>query len=168
MELNVQSQLAYLRGLSAFDEGQKVMEKVSPRRRRYFNQPDDVAAINLFKEAYTALQLAFEADLPEEQRQLGIEMMASMSQEFSVRLMVSGLEASYWNTLMVELNSQNEYDEIRERLQSPVFILAQLRWKIRQYQLRQALARVGRKLAALERQIAFVDFPRARNRNWAP
>lgn len=165
--LHVEAQFAYARGLAAFEEGQEIMGRVSPRRRRMFNHPDDRQAMDLFKEAYSALQYAFEGYLQEDQRQLGVEMMASMGREFAARLMVSELEASYWSMLMVELTAQNEYDSLQEKLSRPAaHPLMRLRWNLRRSQLRRKLAELGQKIDKLERQIAFIEIPHARNRAW--
>ncbi|MBE0696659.1 MAG: hypothetical protein IH586_07025, partial [Anaerolineaceae bacterium] len=118
------------------------------------------------------LQLAFEGDLLENQRQLGIEMMASMAEEFSKRSMVSDYEGIYWRTAMAELTSQNEYDALKEKLTHPrrtIFsFLLRWRWYDRQRQLLWVLKELDRKLSILENQIDFIELPRARNRDWTP
>ena len=58
----------------------------------------------LFREAYSSLQLAFEGELVESQRRLGVEMMASMAQEFMMRMMASDLESHYWQMVLTEQN----------------------------------------------------------------
>ncbi len=170
--LDVKSTLAYLRGLEAFQEAQETMSQANLRRLRSARSPQDRMAMTLLREAYSSLQLAFDGDLVEDQRQLGIEMMASMATEFSNRLMVSMYEGRYWPTVMAELTSQNEYSALKEKLQKtrPTIFNYVIRWywRTRQRQLLRVLKELGRKLDTLEAQIEFVDLPRARNRKWTP
>jgi hypothetical protein len=170
--LDVPALLAYLRGLEAFDEGQETMLRSGPLQRRKLSSADERAAMKLFREAYTSLQLAFEGDLVDDQRQLGIEMMASMAQEFERRSMVSAYEGQYWRGVMAELTSQNEYALLAEKLRSAsatsINALLRWRWRSRQTRLLAELKDLERKLARLEEQIEFVDLPRARNRKWRP
>lgn len=146
--------------------------RVSPRRLRSLNSVQDRMAMTLFREAYSSLQLAFEGDLVEDQRQLGIEMMASMATEFSKRLMVSAYEGRYWSTAMAELTSQNEYSALKEKVQKtrPTIFNYAIRWywRTRQHQLLRVLKELDRKLGVLEAQIEFVDPPQARDRTWTP
>lgn len=169
--LDVVSTLAYLRGLEAFEEGQEMM-RATPRKLHPMGSPQDRMAMTLFREAYSSLQLAFQGDLVEDQRQLGIEMMASMATEFSKRLMVSMYEVRYWSTVMAELTSQNEYSALKEKLRKTTTTvlnyLIRWYWRVRQRQLLRALKEFDRKLVALEDQIEFVDLPRARNHTWTP
>ena len=170
--LDVKSTLAYLRGLEAFEEGQETMMQANPRRLRSVSSPQDRMAMTLLREAYSSLQLAFEGDLVEDQRQSGIEMMASMATEFSNRKMVSMYEGRYWSTAMAELTSQNEYSALKEKLQktrSTIFnYMIRWYWRTRQHQLLRVLKELDRKLGLLEAQIEFVNLPRARNRKWTP
>ena len=46
--------------------------------------------------------------------------------------------------------------------------LKRWRWRSRQKQLLKALAKLAEKIRTLERQIEFVDIPRARNKKWNP
>jgi hypothetical protein len=169
--LDITAQFAYLRGLDAFTEGQEIMAGISPRKKRLEN-PEMQEAIELFREAYSSLQVAFtSANLALAQRNLGVEMMASMSNEFMKLNMVSILEMSYWKSLMVEITAQKEYDNIKDRLVRPssgLMYLWRIRWLIRRRQLLKALVDLDSKLKMLEKQIEFIDVPRARNENWKP
>jgi DNA-directed RNA polymerase subunit RPC12/RpoP len=169
--LDLKSQFAYLRGLDAFSEGQEIMLKISPRKRRTPFYPKITEAMQLFMEAYSSLQVAFLAELAEPQRSLAVEMMASMANEFMKREMVSPFEESYWNTLMVEQTAQIEYDRLKQKLAAPAGVFGavkQLRWRTRQKQLVQSLVQLNKKVKILEDRIGFVDIPRARNRKWKP
>ncbi len=170
--LDVKSQLAYYRGLEAFEEGQEAMLKLSPRKLRLFNPPPESHAVNLLKEAYSSLQLAFEGELVEAERHLGIEMMASMAQEFSKRWFVSDFEGQYWRAVMAELVSQREYDALSKKLKgrrgAADFFLVRWYWKVRQHQLRAVIKDFNRKLALMEQQINFIETPNARDRQWTP
>jgi hypothetical protein len=169
--LDLPSQFAFLRGLAAFEEGQAIVQAVNPKKKKNLTKFNETyrTALNLFMEAYSSLQVAFQARLGEVQRQVGVEMMASMSQEFMKHLMVSGLEVSYWNSIMVEQTAQIEYDGLKEKLrQKKGSIILRLRWVLRQRQLRNKLQEINTKIKALENQIAFVDIPVARNSKWKP
>ena len=169
--LDLESQFAYLRGLDAFTEGQDLIQGVSPRQRRRPTNAQDRQALQLFMEAYTAFQVAFRQELEADQRALGIEMMSSMSGEFMKRNMVSTLEASYWNALLVEANTRREYDLIKGRLaglKGPLAFLIHLRLWMRQRQLLRGMAQLERKLRTLEKTIAFTEVPRARDLRWKP
>lgn len=171
--LDITSQFAYLRGVDAFTEGQNLMEEISPRRRRIPYNHQDTRAMELFREAYSSVQVAFQAELAEPQRMLAIEMMASMSGEFMKRNMISPMEMNYWHMLMVELTAQVEYDTLKEKLAAantsdPLSRVAQLRWRSRQKKLLDSLAEIDQKILAFEKQIEFVDVPRARNKRWKP
>lgn len=168
--LDLKSQFAYLRGLDAFTEGQEALTSVSMRRRRP-EDPRFKEAITLFREAYSSLQIAFMADLALAQKSLGAEMMARISYEFMKWNMVSPLEMSYWKSLITERNAQDEYDALKEKLSEQGGIWALLmrwRWQLRKKQLLKALTDLDAKLKMLERQIEFIDVPRARNENWKP
>jgi len=167
--LDLTSQFAFLRGLAAFEEGQAIVQEVNPKKKRNLTKYNNSykTALNLFMEAYSSLQVAFQTRLGEIQRQVGVEMMASMSQEFMKHLMVSGLEVSYWNSIMVEQTAQIEYDGLKEKLrQKEGGIILRLRWVLRLRQLRKKQQEINTKIAVLENQIAFVDIPVARNSKW--
>ncbi len=170
--LDLKSQFAYLRGLDSFSEGQDIMQKVNPRKQRALFQPKVTEAMHLFMSAYTSIQVAFQAELAETQRALGVEMMSSMAQEFMKRNMVSAMEMSYWNTLMIEQTAQYEYDRLKEQLAGQGGGLwagvKRWRWISRQKQLVRSLAQIDKKIKMLEKQIDFTDIPRARNEKWKP
>ena len=169
--LDLKSQFAFLRGLDDFMEGQDIVDNMNPKKRRKVFNALDQAAMNLFRRAYSSLQVAFQVNLAESQRSLGVEMMTSMSQEFLKRNMISPLEVNYWNTLMVEQTAQNEYDRLNEKLKNVTGTLGFLkrwRWTSRQEQLLKSLAQIDRKIKSLEVQIEFIDVPRARNTYWKP
>jgi hypothetical protein len=169
--LNLESQYAFLRGLEAFTEGQDAMEKISPRQRRNPYNLRDKQAMELFLEAYTSLQIAFHAELAEVQRSVGVEMMASMASEFMKRSMVSVLEMNYWTTLLVIQNSQTEYDQLKKKLETldgSLIFIKRMRWQGRQKRLLDSLVSFERKLMTIEKQISFIEVPRARNKAWHP
>ena len=169
--LDVRSQLAYLRGLDAFKDGQEIFQKINPKKRRQFLAADR-EALDIFMQAYSSLQVAFKAELENNQRMLAVEMMCSMTQEFIRRLMVSALEAQYWNTIMVEQTAQGEYDTLKKKLteQSSGLwsFIKRWRWNARKNRLLQAFSEMDVKLKTLEQQIDFIDIPHARNKNWKP
>jgi transcription elongation factor Elf1 len=172
--LDLKSQFAFLRGLDAFTEGQDLFQKVNPKKRlrRQFFLTADKEALDLFRQAYSSLQVAFMAELEPNQRLLGVEMMTTMTQEFQMRLMVSPLETQYWNALMVEHTAQNEFDRLTKKLSQPengpLGSIKRWRWSARQKQLLQSLNKLDSKLNSLEKEIEFTEIPKARNNNWKP
>lgn len=169
--LDLKSQFAYLRGLDAFSEGQDIYQRIPPKKRRQF-LAQDAEALELFRQAYSSLQVAFTVELEENQRALAVEMMSSMTQEFLRRLMTSPLEAQYWNTLMVMQTAQAEYARLTVQLAQPNpglwGSLQRWRWSSRRKQLTEAIVKQEDKLDALERQIEFTEVPRARPKPWRP
>jgi len=169
--LDLKSQFAFLRGLDAFREGQNLLETVSPRKRRLSFTERDQQALRLFMEAYSSLQVAFQADLEESQRYLGVEMMTSMANEFMKRNMVSSLETNYWNYLMSEQASQDEYDLLKQKmlkLTGPLSFYHRWRWNSRKSQLLKHIGQLDGKIKTVEKQIEFIDVPRARRKKWDP
>lgn len=172
--LDLKSQFAFLRGLDAFSAGQELFQKVNPKKRmrRQFYLTTDRDALDLFRQAYSSLQVAFLAELEPNQRLLGVEMMTSMTQEFQTRLMVSPVEAQYWNSLMIEHTAQVEYDRLSLKLRQPTAgFFSQIkrwRWIGRQKTLLQSLKKLESKLESLEKEIEFTDPPKARNNTWKP
>ncbi len=169
--LDLKSQFAYLRGLDAFEEGQNILDRLNPKKHRKLTDEKDRAAMELFRQAYSSLQVAFQAELENFQRTLGVEMMTSMAHEFMKRNMISPLEANYWNSLMVEQTAQNEYDLLTQKLHKDdgsLVFFTRWRWRSRQKQLLDALEQIAKKIRTLEMQIDFVQIPRARNKKWKP
>jgi hypothetical protein len=170
-KLDVNSQFAYLRGLDAFKEAQDIFQKINPKKRRQFHAAER-EALDIFMQAYSSLEVAFKGDLEENQRMLAVEMMTSMNQEFLKRMMVSPLEAQYWNTIMVEQTARNEYDNLKQKLQKSntgiTGFIRRWRWNGRRKKLFQALIQMEDKLKSLEQRIDFIDIPHARNKNWTP
>jgi hypothetical protein len=169
--LDVSSQLAYLRGLDAFKEGQELFQKINPKKRRQFLAADR-EALDIFMQAYSSLQVAFKAELEENQRMLAVEMMCSMTQEFMKRLMVSPMETQYWNTLMIEQTARVEYEGLKLKLEgqnSGIWaFIKRWRWNARKNKLAQTFIQLEDKLKSIEQQIDFIDIPRARNKSWKP
>ncbi|MBE0697340.1 MAG: hypothetical protein IH586_10485 [Anaerolineaceae bacterium] len=169
--LNLESQFAFLRGLDAFAEGQEMIDKISPKQRRDPLNPRDKQAMDLFMEAYSSIQIAFRAELAEVQRSVGVEMMASMAGEFMKRSMVSPLEMNYWSTHLIIQNSQTEFDQLKQKLsrkEGLLVFIKHMRWRARQKRLLESMVELERKLASIEKQINFVDIPKAKNKSWKP
>jgi hypothetical protein len=169
--LDLKSQFAYLRGLDSFTEGQDILERLNPKKHRSLTNTQDRAAMDLFRQAYSSLQVAFLVELEEFQRLLGVEMMTSMAHEFMKRNLIAPLEANYWNSLMVEQTAQNEYDLLKEKIitaKGLPGLLKRWRWRSRQKQLINTLLRLANRIDTIEKQIDFVDVPKARNKTWKP
>ena len=164
--------------MEAFDEGQALMIKEGPRKPRSKTRDHAVykQVLDLFTEAYSALQAAFLGRLEEVQRQVGVEMMASMATEFFLQNMISPLELNYWSLILREQNTRTEIDRIKKNLtrsdpsakQNSVNPLTRIHGMIRTRQLKGKLLEMDQKISMVESQIAFVDTPRARNKSWKP
>lgn len=171
--LDLKSQFAFLRGMDAFEEGQALMIGNGPRRtyKKTRDNPVYSRVLDLFIEAYSSLQVAFGAELAVAQRQVGVEMMASMAAEFFRQNMISPFEMAYWSNVMTEQSAQGEYEAVKKKLSNPsglLGLLMWLRWKLRLAQLDKKLPEVSQKINRLEEQIAFVERPHSRNLKWKP
>jgi len=170
--LNLDSQFAYLRGKQAFLEGRNIFADFSPKRKPQRYDEAERQGLDLFIESYSALQLAFQAELSETQRQEGIEMMAGMANIFMQKGMVSPFEANYWTMLMVEVTAQGDLDQIKEKhaqaRRGIRSVLLKARWNTRKKQLKKKLVEVEQKIQTLERNIAFVEKPHVRARKQPP
>ena len=171
--LDLKAQFAYQRGLEAFDEGQELMVDKGPRKTRSKTREHAIyrQVLDLFTEAYSALQVAFTGRLEEIQRQVGVEMMASMTAEFFQQNMVSPLETNYWNLVLREQKARMEIDSIKLQLGQPggsVGWFTRIRGTLRVRQLKGKLPELDEKIRFVEKQIDFVDPPRSRNKNWKP
>jgi hypothetical protein len=169
--LDIKAQFAFLRGMGAFDEGQDLMVSEGPRKPRGKTRVHPVykQVIDLFIEAYSALQVAFQGQLAEVQRQVGVEMMASMAAEFFLQNFISPLEMNYWGLIMREQKTRADIDRLKQSTRDkatsvPVRILGTLRIR----QLKRKLPELDQKIKMVESQIAFVDVPHARDLRWKP
>jgi predicted RNA-binding Zn-ribbon protein involved in translation (DUF1610 family) len=161
---NIQAQFAYSRGYDAFFAGQIIYLAIPPSRRgRQAYEGLTREATQLFKEAYTAIQEAFQSYLAESQRVKAIEIMASISVLFMQLNFISPLEANYWTSLMTEQVNQNELDEINQKLAQPQSgipgFLKRITWHRRKRQLEKGLEKVGKKIQLIEQNIAFITPP---------
>jgi hypothetical protein len=168
--LDLQTQFAYARGRDAFIYGQEILIKLSPKlRRKNLTTETEMEGLYYYTQAYSSLQLAFQGQLAEPQRRLGIEIMAAMTLIFQQHGTISPMEASYWRALMTELTMQIERAEVEEMIAntqpgiSSIFI--RLRWQGRLKQLDRSLKEINITIKRLERLIGFVEPPRARRRS---
>lgn len=173
--VNAAAQLAFARAEALFEEGQEAgltaLEPVGrrgPRRQRQ-DDPERRAALRLFQQACSGLQLAFLSDLPEPKRVAGIEMMAEITQVLARHGGLPSLEATYWVKLLVEENSLREYEELVqiERNDVPRGPLGYLRhWRraLRRDQLRRGLRRLDQQIRDAEQALDLVDPLHARRR----
>ena len=164
---NLSAQFAYSRGYDAFFAGQRVLIAIPPKRRSsqaYAQQTHD--STQLFNEAYSAIQVAFQSTLAESQRDKAIEIMASIAHLFTQTDMISPLEAIYWTSLMIEQVNRKECEDLKQKLAQPssgiLGFLAQINRLRRKRQLEKGLARVERKIQLIEQNIAFVTPPHVR------
>lgn len=164
---NMQTQFAYSRGYDAFFAGQRVLMDIPPSRRSrlaYAKQTHE--ATQLFSEAYTAIQEAFQGYLADSQRYKAIEIMASIANLFIQTDLVSPLEAHYWSSLMIEQVNRKDLDDLNQKLSQPASgisgLLGRLNWRRRRRDLEKGLARLEKKINLMEQNIAFATPPRVR------
>jgi hypothetical protein len=180
-ELNVLAQQAYARGCALYlSVREEVAGVPAPQRAGSIFKPapkihqvsieNDI--IRTCQQAYSGLQVAFQFDLPDEQRENAIEMMAEMTRLFLHRERISPLEASYWTKLMIEQTARHEYKELEQKLSKPkqhrfLGFLRRWRWQLRYRQLAKALVKLDEQIRDMERLIGFSNPPHARRRESA-
>jgi hypothetical protein len=167
--IDLEIQFAYIRGRDAFIAGQDLLMALTPKmRRRNIVSVVEMEGLQYYSQAYSSLQRAFQGQLAEPQRRLGIEMMAAMVQVFQTHGTISPFESGYWTAIMMELTSQLEILQVWEKqAKAPEGIpgaLIRLRWEARLRQLKKALSQIDQKIKTLERNIVFVERPKARKR----
>jgi hypothetical protein len=160
------AQRAYARGMEHWEEAQEgELTPLNPRHPRPRREAGDRETLQAYQQAHSALELAFQSDLPEEQRHEGLLAMAEIGQVLARRDLLSPLEAHYWVKVLMEHNALRERAELDGRLAEPGGgALLRLRWRLRRDQLRRALAKLAREVADLEETIGFVEPPHARDR----
>lgn len=168
-DIDLEAQFAYCRGRDAFIAGQDLLIALTPKmRRRNITTSFEMEGLQYYSQAYSALRRAFQGQLAESQRRLAIEMTAAMVLVFQTHGSISPFESSYWTTLMVDLTTQLEILDVRERLSKlPAGLrgtVLRWRWKLRLRQLEKALGELEVKIRTLEQNIGFVEPPRARKR----
>ena len=168
-DIDLEAQFAYCRGRDAFIAGQDLLIALTPKmRRKNITTSFEMEGLQFYSQAYSALQRAFQGQLAESQRRLAIEMTAAMVLVFQTHGSISPFESSYWTTLMVDLTTQLDILEVRERLRKlPTGLsgaVPRWRWRLRLRQLERALIELDTKIKTLEQNIGFVEPPRARRR----
>lgn len=167
--IDLRTQFAYCRGRDAFIAGQEILIHITPRtRRRSLTTAEEMEGVQYYNQAYTALQTALQGELAESQRRMAIEIMAAIALIFQQHGTISPLEASYWRSLWAELNMQIESAQVQEKISHAApglwGMLIRWRWHTRLTQLKNALVELDRTIPRLERNIAFVERPRARRK----
>lgn len=160
--IDLQTQLAFSRGRDAFSVGQEYLIRISPKmRRRNMFTAEEQEGLQYLTQAYSSLQLAFQGNLAESQRCLGIEMMASMVNIFQQHQSVSEFEYAYWGSLLKELNTQLECVEVQQKIDDipPGLFsgLIRLRWRIRLRQLENFLVEMNEKINKFESILKFSE-----------
>jgi hypothetical protein len=130
-------------------------------------EPHERSALFAYQRAHSALETAFQHELPEDLRVEGIALMVEITRYFGTQGMISPVEAGYWTKVLVEQNALTESADLDRRIQESgsggtLASLARLRWRSRKRQLTRALASLDQQIRELEQIIAFVNPPRAR------
>jgi len=160
---DLDAQFAYCRGHNAFTVGQElIMANLRLKRKSRLPGQGEKEGMAYYMQAYTALQQAFHGELAGSQRQLAIRMMAAIAQLFQRYVMISPLEAEYWSTLLVEMNSRQELVDLRAKLAGPHAwgVLAfplRLRWRLRIRQLDQGIKTLEQKVLYLEKTLRLAE-----------
>jgi hypothetical protein len=131
---------------------------------RRLNQlsPGAKDALRIYQKAYTGIQQALQAPIPEPLRALAVEMMAEIVRILQRYHMVTGLEAEYWTELMVWQTAREEYAALDDRLTGDAAnLLVRLfrypHWRLRRFQLKRALAGRRERLRALKQELNLVN-----------
>lgn len=137
-------------------------ELVDPNKRPNAFSPDAKDALRAYQRAYTGIQLALGADLPQEQQARAIEIMSETAYVLQRNQMISPLEAKYWTQLMVCKTALEEFEALDAKLhrEAPGVLTRIFRhphWRLRRFQLKRALARRQERLQELESNLAFVE-----------
>ena len=167
--IDLKTQFAFCRGRDAFIAGQDILIKLSPRKRKKtLTSAEEMEGLQYYNQAFTSMQLAFQGTLAESQRRLGIEIMAAVALVPQQHDTISVLEAGYWMMLMLELTTQIDRGQVLKKIErlppGLAGTLMRLRWRLRLKQLEDALIQQNIKIQNLERQIRFVERPRARRK----
>jgi hypothetical protein len=161
---DLRAQFAYVRGVGAFEDAIAEMHSLESFRKRKDKPPTfrieyierEKQMDILFAEAYSSLLEAFEHDLPDLQHERALEMMIHIARLFLPKNMISSLEASYWNSLMVFQTTINEQSDLREKLQRRGFgaSIWRWRWKMRYNQLDRALLSIDQRIRLMENNLS--------------
>lgn len=169
--LDLPAQFAYCRGHNAFTVGQELLIRITPKKRRKsLNTKEEMEGVQYYRQAYSSLQVAFQGELAESQRQLGIRIFAAMAMIFQQHAMISPLEFAYWSNLLKELNTQSEQATLKEKLANQnqgglVGLVQRLRWRRRMKRLDKLLIELDARIRYIEQNIEFVERPRIRRRS---
>lgn len=169
--IDLQTQLAFSRGRDAFSVGQEYLIRISPKmRRRNMFTAEEREGLQYLTQAYSSLQLAFQGELAEPQRRLGIEMMASMVNILQQHQSVSEFEYAFWGSLMKELSTQLERGDVLQKIEAVkpgLFAwLIRLRWRLRLRQLEKFLVEMDDKIVKFESILKFAEPLKTRNKNF--
>ena len=172
---DLHGQFAYARAVSAFADGQDILGQLPYLKKdkkevgfRYRYTAREKEAFDFFSEAYSAFLEAFQYDLPRWQHEHSLQMVVNIAHLFLPRQMISPLEASYWNTLMVIQTARQEDERLQEKLANRKGIGAlfwRWRWQSRHDQLVKKMAELGEKVHMMEGGMKLAHPTRAL-RNW--
>ena len=171
--IDLATQFAFSRGVDAFDYGQELLMRLSPRSRRKdpFSK-SEMEAIRYYQQAYNSFQTAFSGVLAESQRRMAIEIIASIVFVQLQHQVISSIEAAYWQNLLKELTMQKELIEVEQKIatlpRSPIRWILKIRWRMRLNQLNAALIDIDHQIEKMEASILFAVPPNVRRKNLPP
>ena len=127
--------------------------------------PLDEKLIRVSQQIYSSLRVAFDYELPLNQKERAIEMMAEVTQLFAPRAITSPLEAEYWTKLMIAVTARTESSDIEDKLTTLSNrklgdLIRRRRWRRRRNKLERVLPKLDTRILELERAIGFINPPR--------
>ncbi len=163
--VNAEAQRAFERAQGYLEQAEKYeFRPANPKRPAPAPTAQEITALEAYQRTHSAMELAFQSDLPNAARLEGIAIMAEVTQELAKHGLLAPLEANYWVKLLVERNGLLERSEIDARLAAPSRpgVLRRLRMHMRLRSLRGGLRKIAMQITELEQTIGFVDPPHVR------
>ena len=170
--LDLETQFAFSRAVDAFDYGQELFMRITPRMRK--NNPfsdKEMEVVRYYQQSYSSFFKSFEGELAESQRRMAIEIMASICMVQLQHQVISSIEGAYWASLFKELTMQKEMLEVEAKIDNPPSRfkrLIKLRWQLRRNQLHGALVEIDHNIEKMKASINFAQDPNIRRKELPP
>ncbi len=164
----VSAQLAAARAMTILQEASIADQGDEPKSRKAVGYSSaDSDRVRLYMQAYSALEAALRADLPDHTRRQAVEAMADLSHNLASRQALPPMEAAYWRAVTVESKTRDELAALHEELarghgawwrRFPKRLHSLLRVR----QLERAMTRLTPRIRQIEATMAFVQPPHTR------
>ncbi len=163
-ELQAPAQRAYARGYDYFEQALELAERLEQPGFERPSQMVQEQLARLYRLAYSALQVAIQWELPADQKELTVGMLADISSNFQRQGAVSPLEADYWSRVSLRIGYRQQHTELQQQLEDlPSGIrglFGKLRLWPRQRYLNKMLEVMDEEVAEIEHRIQFVEPPK--------